>query len=80
MSSTDMKAMLLALRTRFLPNKVVLLRPHGEAPAIADLAPFVRDQVAQGGRTTAYVCVNRACELPVHEADGMLDLLGVKPE
>jgi uncharacterized protein YyaL (SSP411 family) len=53
-----------AVFTRYLPNKVVVHRPPGEAP-LASIAPFTNDLVAPPGGTVAYVCTNFACRGPV---------------
>jgi uncharacterized protein YyaL (SSP411 family) len=75
----DTKAMAKALRTRFLPNKVVLLNPdERESPEIAKLAGFTRNQSSIDGRATAYVCMNYKCKLPTTDIDKMLELLNVK--
>jgi uncharacterized protein len=72
----DTRAMLRALRTPFLPNKVVLLNPaEQESPEIAQLAAFVRDQPSVEGKATAYVCLNRNCKLPTTDISQMLELL-----
>ena len=74
----DTRALARALAAPFLPRQVVLMRPAGEAGArVADLAPYTRGQSALGGRATAYVCRDFACELPTTDASRMLDLLGV---
>src|SRR5262249_57026797 len=52
----DARAMLAAVRSRFLPNAVVLLRPPGDDPPIAKIAEFVREQKSREGKATAYVC------------------------
>jgi uncharacterized protein YyaL (SSP411 family) len=73
-NASDAQAMLRALRKEFLPNKVVLFRPSGEEkPAIAELAPFVEFQTALGGKATAYVCQNQACQRPAKSAEEMMD-------
>ena len=70
------RAMLHALRTRYLPSKVLLFRPAGEEePRIAETAPFVRDQRARDGQATAYVCQNYQCHAPTSDVDEMLALL-----
>ena len=75
----DTKAMAKALRTRFLPNKVVLLNPgERESPEIAKLAEFTKNQSSIGGRATAYVCMNYNCKLPTTDIDKMLELLNVR--
>jgi len=73
----DTRAMLRALRTRFLPDTVVLFRPSDQPdPAIARLAPFTRDQNGLDGQATAYVCHNHTCSRPTTDASEMLGLLG----
>ena len=75
----DTKAMVKALRTCFLPNKVVLLNPgERESPEIAQLAEFTRNQPSIGGKATAYVCLNHNCKLPTTDINEMLALLNVK--
>jgi uncharacterized protein YyaL (SSP411 family) len=72
----DTKAMLQALRTPFLPNKVVLFNPdERESDEIAQLAEFIRSQSSIDGRATAYVCTDYSCELPTTDIDRMLQLL-----
>ncbi len=74
----DTLRMLEALRSRFLPNKVVLLRPIGkEASAdIERLAPFVRNYESLGGKATAYVCLRHACQAPTTRVPEMLESMG----
>jgi uncharacterized protein YyaL (SSP411 family) len=75
----DTKAMIGALRTRFLPNKVVLLNPSEQNPSeIAQFAEFTRSQLSAGGKATAYVCLNHHCKLPTTDIDKMLELLNVR--
>jgi uncharacterized protein YyaL (SSP411 family) len=75
----DTKAMVKALRARFLPNKVVLLNPNGrESPEIAKLAEFTKNQPSIDGRATAYVCLNYNCKLPTTDINKMLELLNVR--
>jgi len=75
----DTKAMVKALRTRFLPNKVVLLNPDGlELPKIAKLAEFTRNQPIIDGKATAYICMNHNCKLPTTDINKMLELLDVR--
>jgi uncharacterized protein YyaL (SSP411 family) len=72
----DTKAMVRAIRTRFLPNKVVLLNPdERESPEIAKLAEFTKNQSSIDGRATAYVCMNYNCKLPTTDINKMLELL-----
>ena len=63
-TAPDTLALREVLDRPFLPNQVVLLRrPSEDPPAIA--SPLLADRAAIGGRATAYVCQNYACQLPV---------------
>jgi uncharacterized protein YyaL (SSP411 family) len=75
----DTKAMIKALRTRFLPTKVVLLNPNErESPEIAQLAEFTKNQSSIEGKATAYICLNYNCKLPTTDISKMLELLNVR--
>jgi uncharacterized protein YyaL (SSP411 family) len=65
--AADTRALLREVRSRFLPNAVVLLRPPGAEPPIAKLAPFVLDLPMRDGKATAYVCRDFACRAPTTE-------------
>jgi len=72
----DTEAMLRAVRSRFLPRKVLLFHPEGDAGrGIEKLAPFVASQKAVDGKATAYVCRDFNCELPLTDAAATLSLL-----
>jgi uncharacterized protein YyaL (SSP411 family) len=60
------KAMLHAIRSKFLPNKVVLLRPdEHQGKRLAAISPFVKDMVPVGNQPTVYVCEQYACQTPI---------------
>jgi len=73
--SKEAQAMLRIVRERFLPNKVLLFRPDGDNPPIADLAPFLENQTSIDGDTAAYVCRDQVCEKPVTSAKALAELL-----
>ena len=74
--AAETRAMLEAVRKRFLPRALVILRPGAEAPRdLRDLVPFVKDQKPIAGKTTAYVCKNYACNLPTSDLQKLLSLL-----
>jgi len=79
--STDTRAMLQALRTQFIPDKVVLLHPSEEtAPDITRVAEFTKYQLSLEGKATAYVCLNLRCKLPTTEVSQMLESLNSAPQ
>jgi uncharacterized protein YyaL (SSP411 family) len=74
----DTKAILKALRTRFLPNKVVLFNPsERDSSEIAQLAEFTQSQSSIDGRATVYICMNYNCKLPTTDISKMLELLNL---
>ena len=70
--------MLGALQTRFLPNKILIQPPDGDAPPIVRFAEYARLQASREGKATAYVCQNFACELPTTDVQRMLLSIGSK--
>jgi len=73
--SADVRAMQAALNREFLPRAAVLYKTPESAEALAALAPFTSSMHAIAGKAAAYVCSDRACGRPVHDADGMMALL-----
>jgi uncharacterized protein len=72
----DVAAMAGAIESVYQPNRVVLFRPQEDADAVTKLAPYTKEQVAlEGGRATAYVCREFACQRPTTDAADMLRLL-----
>ncbi len=58
----------------FLPNKIVVWNQ----PALEELAPFLKQQKAMDGKTTAYVCRQYACQQPVTDRQALKQLLEAK--
>jgi uncharacterized protein YyaL (SSP411 family) len=74
----DTLKMLKALRSRFLPNKVVVFVPLGEkSPDIHRFAEFTKVLSAIGGSATAHVCANHTCNLPTTDVARMMDFLSL---
>jgi len=68
--------MLRTLRSRFLPNKILLMNPEEqETPDITTLAEFVKDHRSIEGKATAYVCVNHTCKQPTTDPNEMIEML-----
>jgi uncharacterized protein YyaL (SSP411 family) len=73
----DTRKMLAMLRGRFMPNKVIIVKPDdAEESEIVRLAPFVAAYHAIDDKATAYVCTNHACRLPTTDPEEMLKMLG----
>ncbi len=65
-NAEDTNALILALRSEYLPSLNVLQIPTGpQASAIAEIAPFTRNLVMIEGKATAYICSGHACSVPV---------------
>jgi uncharacterized protein YyaL (SSP411 family) len=73
----DTRAMLRAVRERFLPNAIVILVDGSESQrALAKMLPFLEAIKRADGKATAYVCVNYTCQLPTNERSKLVELLG----
>jgi uncharacterized protein YyaL (SSP411 family) len=70
------RKMLNALRSRFMPNQVVLFRPSDEdSSEIDEVVEFIRDHHPRDGKATAYVCLDHACKTPTTDVREMLAFL-----
>jgi uncharacterized protein YyaL (SSP411 family) len=73
--SEDTLRMVKELGKRFIPNKVVLLRPEGDQPEITKIAEFTKTQKSLNGKATAYVCLNYLCQSPTTDPAKMLQMI-----
>ncbi len=72
----DTARMLQALRSKFIPRKVVLFRSSVEkSPEITCLAKFTKDLKEKEGEATAFVCRDYVCKTPTTNAHTMLQHL-----
>jgi hypothetical protein len=74
------RALLAAVRGRFLPNKILAWYDPA-APGAAELAkaiPLLEGKALVKGRPAAYVCENFACKQPVTTPEELLAQLGIK--
>ena len=67
-------ALLDAIHSRYLPNKVVAGFDPAAPGAGQDL-PLLEDKVMQDGLPTAYVCQNYACQQPVTAPSALAEQL-----
>ncbi len=62
------QAMVKTVHQKFLPNKVLLLRPDGvEGKRLATLSPFVEAMTPINHQATVYVCEQYACQAPIKD-------------
>lgn len=66
------KKMLRALRSRFMPNKSVIVVSGDD---VRSTVKFTRGLTQQSGRATAYVCSGYVCDLPTSNTKKMIELL-----
>jgi uncharacterized protein YyaL (SSP411 family) len=72
----DTKQMLKLLRSKFLPNTVVLLHEENEAGSnLYKISPFIKNQGIIDGKATAYVCENYICNRPVNKIEEFEEML-----
>jgi uncharacterized protein YyaL (SSP411 family) len=63
------------LHSTFVPNRIVLLVSNESRAALARYIPVVADMHPIGGRATAYVCEDYACQLPTADVSAFRQLL-----
>lgn len=67
--------MLRAVQRQYLPNALLILHPPGAAgEEVRQLIPLVQDKLPLGGRPTAYVCQNFACQAPTQDIEDLEEL------
>ncbi|HEY4184261.1 MAG TPA: thioredoxin domain-containing protein [Polyangia bacterium] len=70
-AAAEATPLLSALRSTFLPARVVACGTEAQVERIGSVVPFARQKVAQQGRPTAYVCRRGRCDLPVTDAEAL---------
>ena len=72
----DTKAMLSALRGRYIPNKVTILHSNEKDSSGMDVpAHFFTRYKRIDDKATAYVCLNNACKSPTTDTAKMLEYI-----
>jgi uncharacterized protein YyaL (SSP411 family) len=68
----ETRDMIAFVQQLFLPNKVLLLRPEGDAgEKLSTLSPFVEGLRPLNKRTTVYLCENYTCKTPLTDLAGL---------
>jgi uncharacterized protein YyaL (SSP411 family) len=64
-SRKEAEPFLAQLRRLYLPNRVLVVTTEsGDFKARSEQVPLLRGRVAREGKTTAYLCQQRVCQLP----------------
>ena len=79
--------MIRLVHQTYLPNALMVLHPtlqshkahqvNDDIAGIRELIPLVHDKLALGGRATAYVCQNFACQSPTNDLEELQALLAL---
>jgi len=69
---SDTRAMIEAVRSRFLPHAMVIMNPGGPMAGTNHDTEYSTDE---DGSPTAYVCTGSTCHRPTMEVEELLDLL-----
>ncbi|MEA3386123.1 MAG: thioredoxin domain-containing protein, partial [Thermodesulfobacteriota bacterium] len=70
------RAMLNVVQRRFLPNKVLLVRPDGaEGKRLATLSPFVEPIHSVDHQLTVYLCEQYSCKKPITKVSELKTVL-----
>lgn len=76
LNSSETKKILKAINSRFIPNKVVILKTPGSTESeIIEVSDFIKDLRMINNKPTVYVCSNYSCKLPTNNINEMLKLL-----
>jgi uncharacterized protein YyaL (SSP411 family) len=73
-NSEETKNMLHAIRKKFVPNKVMLLK-KAEQKNFENVAGFTKDMKMIDNKTTAYICRNFVCDKPMTEIEEVLKVI-----
>jgi len=75
-ASENMRDMLNVVRSKFLPNKVVLMRLDGEeGKRLATLCPFVEPMHSVNHKPTVYLCEQYSCKKPMTKVSELKTVL-----
>ena len=78
-NSKETGKMLEAIRSKFVPNKIIILRPTDqESPEIDSIASFIERYSSIDEKTTVYVCYNFNCELPTTDVGNVRKRIGIQ--
>ncbi len=74
----DTKIILESIRSKYLPNKTVTLRPpDDEAFQIIELINSIEFKRQENSKTTVYICSDGTCKAPITDLNDILHFLNV---
>ncbi len=73
------KNILQVIRTRFIPNKVILIKKENDT-SLENLAEYTKGMKTIDGKTTVYVCKNFSCNYPTTDLKKVLTYLGERDD
>jgi uncharacterized protein YyaL (SSP411 family) len=74
----DTNMMLNSIRSHYIPNKTVVLRPpNDEASKILGLINSLEFKKQENDKSTAYICSDNTCKAPTNNLNAMLKFLDV---
>jgi uncharacterized protein YyaL (SSP411 family) len=74
-AARDTQALHDVVRRRYLPTAIVIPLAPERRRSLADLLPWTSSMKQAGGRATAYLCRDFACEAPTNDAEQLASLL-----
>lgn len=73
-NSKETEKVLHAIRTRFVPNKVMLLKKENDT-RLENVAGFTKNMKTIAGKTAAYICQNFICSKPMTDINEVSKIL-----
>ena len=75
-NSNETKNLLKALNSKFIPNKVVILKTIDSLEnELTETPDFIKDLKMINNKSTIYICSNFSCKLPTNDINEMVKLL-----
>lgn len=74
-AAAQTQAMLEAVSSRLIAQRAVVLVAEHNRAELHELLPWLKELKSIKGKPTAYICVDYACRLPVHDAEALKKLL-----
>jgi uncharacterized protein YyaL (SSP411 family) len=71
------QALLETVHSRYLPNKVLVLAHPNQVEELSQRIPLLTGRTQSDHASTAYVCQNYACQLPVTDPEALAEQLGI---